>query len=60
MKAKKEFIYPDYEKIRKESRRIDCTITEADFNTSCPNPYRINVTAGDINRYLKCKTGGNV
>lgn len=57
MKAKKEFIYPDYEKIRKESRRIDCTITEADFNTDRPNPRRIDYTASDIRRYLKYASG---
>lgn len=60
MRIEKEHIYPDYEKIRKESCRIDCTIVEADFNTSRPNPRRISVVAGDINRYLTRKTGGRL
>ena len=49
----------DYKRIRELSHRIDCTITEADFNTSHPNPYRIDYTASDIHRYLKC-TGGKI
>lgn len=44
---------PDYKKLQEMSHRVDCTITEADFNTSHPNPYRIDYTAGDIHRYLK-------
>ena len=60
MKVKREHTYPDYEKIRRESRRIDCTIVEDDFNTCSPNPRRISVVAGDINRYLKYKNGGKV
>ena len=43
----------DYKTIRELSHRIDCTITEADFNTSHPNPYRIDYIASDIHRYLK-------
>lgn len=43
----------DYKRIQELSHRIDCTITEADFNTSYPNPYRIDYTASDIHRYLK-------
>lgn len=35
--------------------RIDHTITEADFNTTHPNPYRIDYTIRDINRYLRYK-----
>ena len=45
--------YPDYKTIRELSHRMDCTITQADFNTSSPNPYRIDYTASDIHRYLK-------
>ena len=52
--------YPDYKKIKKESCHFDCTITEADFNTSHPNPRRIVYTASDINRYLNYKNGGRV
>ena len=44
---------PDCKTIRELSHRIDCTITEADFNTSRPNPCRIDYTASDIHRYLK-------
>ena len=44
--------YPDY--------HIDCTVTEADFDTSHPNPYRIDYAASDIYRYLKYKTGGKI
>lgn len=45
--------YPDYKSIRELSYRMDCTITEADFNTSHPNPLRIGCMLCDINRYLK-------
>ena len=51
--------YPDYKSIRELSHRIDCTITQADFNTSSPNPYRIDYMLCDINRYLKY-TGGKI
>lgn len=61
MKAENEtkIIKPDYKKIRELSKRIDCTITEADFNTNYPNSSRINYTANDINKYLK-HTGGKL
>ena len=45
--------YPDYKSIRELSHCIDCIITEADFNTSHPNPYRIDYLVSDIHRYLK-------
>ena len=45
--------YPDYKSIRELSHCIDCTITQADFNASNPNPYRIDYLAGDIHRYLE-------
>ena len=48
---KQNNIYIDYKAIREMGKRIDCTITEADFNTSHPNPYRIDNTVADINRY---------
>lgn len=51
-------VIPDYKTIQAISRRIDCTVTEADFYTSYPNANRIKYTANDINRYLKY-TGGN-
>lgn len=44
----------DYMKIRELSQRIDCTVTNDDFNTSHPNPYRISYLVSDIGRYLKC------
>ena len=50
--------YPDYKKIREESYRIDCTVTQADFNTNHPNPYRLEYMISDFNRYLKRKNGG--
>ena len=50
---KTKFKEPDYKTIRELSHRIDCTITEADFDTSHPNPYRIDYVASDIHRYLK-------
>ena len=55
MNSKEILKTPDYKLIREESRRIDCTISEADFYTSRPNPNRIAVAAGDINRYLNLK-----
>lgn len=45
-------VVQDYKEIRQLSHRIDCTVTEADFNTNRPNPYRIAYVAGDIHRYL--------
>ena len=38
-----------------ESKRINCTITDADFNTNRPNPRRIERAAWDINEYLNYK-----
>lgn len=48
----------DYRFVRNLSHRVDCTITEADFNTRHPNPYRIDCALRDIRRYLKYD-GGN-
>ena len=53
MENKTKFKEPDYKAIRELSHRIDCTITEADYYTSHPNPYRIYYMASDIHRYLK-------
>ena len=53
------YMFIDYGEINKLSHRIDCTITEADFNTNCPNPYRIDCAAGDIHRFL-INAGGNI
>ena len=53
----KNIIQPDYKTIRELSHRIDCTITQSDFNTNHPNLNRISYTASDINRYLKHKEG---
>ena len=48
--------YPDYERIRNESCRINCTVTEKDFDTYRPNPLRIDYIARDIGDYRKrCK-----
>lgn len=56
----KKITYPDYKAIRELSHCIDCTITQADFNTSSPNPYRIDYLISDIHRYLNYKTGGKL
>lgn len=53
MENKTNLKEPDYKRIRELSHRMDCTITEADFNTSHPNPYRIDYTASDIHRFLR-------
>ena len=53
MESETKITYPDYKAIREQSCYYGCTITEADFNTNRPNPNRIKVTAGDINRYFK-------
>ena len=45
--------YWNYKEIQKESHRIDCTITEEDFNTNRPNSCRINALISDMNRHLK-------
>lgn len=42
----------DYKKINELSHRIDCTITEADFNMNHPNPNRIDYAVSDIHRFL--------
>lgn len=47
----------DYKEIQELSRRVDHTITEADFNTTHPNPLRIDYIISDIHRYLKCAGG---
>lgn len=60
MKTELEIKQPDYKAIRKKSSRIDCTIREADFNTSHPNESRIYYIASDINRYLKYNGGGRI
>ena len=52
--------YPDYKSIQELSHCIDCTITQADFNTSIPNPYRIDYLISDMRRYLKHKTRGKI
>lgn len=49
--SKENKTYIDYKAIREMGKRTDCTITEADFNTSHPNPYRISHIIGDIARY---------
>lgn len=61
MKTKNEvkIIRPDYKKIREISKRMDCSVTEADFNTNRPNPYRIDYTSSDIHRYLRY-VGGKI
>ena len=60
MENKTKFTQPDYKAIRELSHCIDCTITEAEFNTNHPNPYRIDYAISDIHRYLKYKAGGNI
>ena len=60
MKTELEIKHPDYKEIKKKSSRIDCTIREADFNTSYPNENRISYIASDINRYLKYNGGGRI
>ena len=52
--------YPDYKSIRELSRCIYCTITQEDFNTTNPNPSRIDYLVSDLNRCLKYKTGGKI
>lgn len=60
MKNEKKITYLDYKTIQEKSYCIDCTIDEADFDTNRPNPRRIDTIVGDIKRYLKRKTGGNL
>ena len=38
-----------------ESSKINCTITNADFNTNRPNSRRIEMAARDIGEYLNYK-----
>lgn len=62
MKTENEtkIVVPDYKKIQEMSHRMDCTITEADFNTNHPNPHRIDYTASDIHRYFKYVGGATL
>ena len=56
MRKETNIIYPDYKKIRNESCRINCMVTQEDFYTNHPNPYRIDYIARDIGEYRKrCK-----
>lgn len=56
MRENVNIMYPDYKKIRNESCRINCMITQEDFYTNYPNPYRIDYIARDISDYKKrCK-----
>lgn len=49
----KKITYTDYKAVQELSHCMDCTITQADFNTSSPNPYRIDYLISDISKYLK-------
>ena len=49
--------YTDYKAVRELSHCMDCTITQADFDTSNPNPYRIDYLISDISKYLKYAVG---
>ncbi len=60
MSAEIKIVQPNYEAIREMSKRIDSTVTEADFSTEYPNSNRIACVAEDINRYLKHKNGGKL
>ena len=60
MENKTKFKKLDYKAIRELSHRIDCTITEADFNTNHPNPRRIDYMVSDIRRYLKYAGGATL
>lgn len=53
----KKITYTDYKAVRELSHCMDCTITQADFNTSSPNPYRIDYLISDISKYLKYAVG---
>lgn len=53
--------YVDYKAIREMGKRVDCTVTEADFGTSRPNPYRISYAVSDIVRYkARLRNGGRL
>ena len=60
MKDEAKITHPNYKAINEMSKRIDGTITEADFSTEYPNSNRIAHVVGDINRYLKYKNGGRI
>ena len=60
MKMEAKIKQPDYKATRERSRHMDCTITEADFNTAHPNTNRIAYAVSDINRYLKHNGGGRI
>ncbi|MDD4688799.1 MAG: hypothetical protein PHE51_03510 [Eubacteriales bacterium] len=59
-RTEKDYTYLDYNAIQEESHRIDCTISAAYFSMAQPNPHRIEITAWDINKYLKHTTGGAI
>ena len=60
MKTEAKIKQLDYKAVQKRSKHMDCTITEADFNTAHPNTNRIAYAVSDINRYLKHKGGGRI
>ena len=53
MKTEVKITYPDYKEIRENSDGANCVLSEADFDTGKPNPYRVSKTASEINEYLK-------
>lgn len=50
-------VTPDYEAIKSMSHSVDCTICSEDFNTSRPNPHRLDYAVSDIHRYMKYSGG---
>lgn len=44
--------YEFYHIDKSEYDRLTYVISEADFNTGCPNPNRIDKIASEINNYL--------
>ena len=55
---KESTTHTDYKAIQEAGKHIDCSVSEADFNTNHPNPYRIYRIISDIWRYGQNVTGG--
>lgn len=41
----------DYKAIKENAHKIDCSVRISDFDTSHPNPYRLDYITSDMRRY---------
>jgi hypothetical protein len=57
MKIEKEMMTTeiDYKAIKENAHKIDCSVRISDFDTSHPNPYRLDYITSDMRRYWNYK-----